>query len=422
MAEESRFVFCKQCGALARDGICQSCGYVDPDIVKPQESVQQPVYTEQQPVAQQPTYTAQEPVVQQPTYTAQQPVAAEYPYYNYSAVPTAEPEKKKKNGALVAILVSIVLLALAALIVLVIYAYGKYGDKSDRGDKDFEGDSKKIAGYDEEYDDWEDDYEDDYDWEEDYDLPEESDTADTDFENQNYVHGSYDVTEDNWNEEGQDPETAYYSGPYNALRDDLSYEISFTEEYYYSEETSNAVISIEYPQIVSGLDNCRDYINAGCYYEYEYFVDFYTEEFAPLITSKEDTFLCMVDSYVTYMDEEILSLVFVENVQMTMDGEYFSGISMYCLNFDLTTGALLTNTEVLRLDEDFAIKFRELEVYENGEGHLTAYTDQEILEMLKDEGDLVLFYTPMGMEVGLNLDEVVTYVMLEDYELYLNDF
>ena len=42
--------------------------------------------------------------------------------------------------------------------------------------------------------------------------------------------------------------------------------------------------------------------------------------------------------------------------------------------------------------------------------------------MLKDEDTLVLFYTPMGLEVGLNLDGEIVYVTYEDYMDYRNIF
>ena len=138
--------------------------------------------------------------------------------------------------------------------------------------------------------------------------------------------------------------------------------------------------------------------------------------------SEEDVFSCIVDSYVTYMDDKTLSVVFKENVYLCLQDDPLFVLNFYCLNFDLETGTLLENTDILHMDEAFAIDFREREREENGDGALTYYTDQEILEMLKDSSYLVMFYTPMGLEVGLNLDDVVVYVTYEDYEEYLNSF
>ena len=82
----------------------------------------------------------------------------------------------------------------------------------------------------------------------------------------------------------------------------------------------------------------------------------------------------------------------------------------------------MEGTELFWLDEKFAADFRRREAWENGEGALTNYSDEEILEMLKDPAYLVVFYTPMGMEVGLNLGNRVVYVTYEDYEQFLNTF
>lgn len=142
----------------------------------------------------------------------------------------------------------------------------------------------------------------------------------------------------------------------------------------------------------------------------------------PQLQSEDDFYLCEIDSYVTYMDEEILSVVFKESVHMSVMDDYLSIFDYYCVNFDLTTGTIIENTEVLRLDEDFAIDFRQREIAENGDEALTDFTDQEILEMLKNPEHLVLFYTPMGLEVGLNLEDIIVYVMYADYGQYLNSF
>ena len=95
-------------------------------------------------------------------------------------------------------------------------------------------------------------------------------------------------------------------------------------------------------------------------------------------------------------------------------------IQYYCLNFDMTDGVVLNNTDILNLDLEFAVEFRRREILENGDEWLTDFTDQEILDLLRDLDHLVIFYTPMGMEVGLNLYEVVLYMTYSDYEKFLN--
>lgn len=231
--------------------------------------------------------------------------------------------------------------------------------------------------------------------------------------------GTYDSTSENWKEEGQREDVPYYSGPYNDLKDNLSYQISFLTTYCNTED-GHVFIQVEYPQITSGRKD-EEYLNGELYYEYEYFRDFYMDYVADTL-SEDGTFYFSSDAYVTYMDEDILSVVYSEKVRYQDGSDYLSDINFYCVNIDLATGNILTNTDILNLDDDFAVDFREREINENGDGALTDYTDQEILSMLKDESTLVLFYTPMGLEVGLNLDGEVVYVTYEDYMDYRNIF
>lgn len=231
--------------------------------------------------------------------------------------------------------------------------------------------------------------------------------------------GTYDSTSENWKEEGQREDVPYYSGPYNDLKDNLSYQISFLTTYCNTED-GHVFIQVEYPQITSGRKD-EEYLNGELYYEYEYFRDFYMDYVADTL-SEDGIFYFSSDAYVTYMDEDILSVVYSEKVRYQDGSDYLSDINFYCVNIDLATGNILTNTDILNLDDDFAVDFREREISENGDGALTDYTDQEILAMLKDEGTLVLFYTPMGLEVGLNLDGEIVYVTYEDYMDFRNIF
>lgn len=369
----------------------------------------------QAPNAQQPNVQA--PNVQPPMYQSGYGAVPPGQYPGYApAVPPAQPPKKKGGTAVaICILVGIVLVALVALILVGVSLLEKAKKEQDRQDafrSDYEREEKIL--------------EDDFVAPEETKDPGETGTIGETQPDSTEPAGDFsfyelDVTEQNRNESGQDPDIPYYSGPYNSLRDDLSYEITFTEAIYYATNL-NASVDVEYPQIVSDDMENMDYINEALRYEFEYYRDYFSTEYKEYMTSEEDVFACEVDSFVTYMDEKILSVVFYEKIALKLGYETYQGINFYCLNFNLEMGTLLENTEVLRLDEDFAVDFRRREVEENGEEALTAYSDQEILRMLKDGTRLVLFYTPMGLEVGLNLDERIVYVTYDDYKNYLNNF
>ena len=443
MADESRFDFCPLCGALARDGVCQSCGHRDQKVIdeiekkRQAQATAQPVYNQvpyanQQPVyVQQPMQNMQQPVYNQVPYVNQQPVYGQQhmqnmqqpmynqpPYINQQPAYN-QPPKKNNLGVVILILVLVLLMTIAAIIIGVTSIVKHSEDKRTEevmGDADEEDDDSFWSGDD--TDSAEPIESDDAEKETDSDT---TDPEDVPIDLEDYVHDKYDVTDVNLAETGQDTSLPYYSGPYNAVADNLSYQVSFVEEVFYSEEKA-VYLSVEYPQIVSGLEEYSAYINEILNYEYEYYETLFTEEFAQLFETEDDMYQCFVDSYVTYMDENILSIVFKEELYMQLADDSFSALDFYCVNFDLTTGMIMDNREILHLDENFVVDFRQREIYENGDAALTHFSDQEILEMLKDPSQLVIFYTPYGMEVGLNLEDVIVYVMYDDYAQFLNSY
>ena len=414
MADESRFDFCPLCGALARDGVCQSCGHKDQKVIDEIEAKRQVQ------AMQQPMYNGQPYAGQQAFYSQQQNVQQPYAWQaTYSVMPPEQP-RKKSSLWIVILLLALVLVMTIAVIFIGVRSIIK--DSEDRRVEEVTGDvdeDESDAFFDDEETD-------SAEPEETEGIVEETDSEETASDEtaidlEDYVHDKYDVTESNLSESGQDTSLPYYSGPYNAVADNLSYQVEFVEEVFYSEDKP-IYMCIEYPQIVSGLEEYNDYINEVLYYEYGYYETLFTEEFGPLMDGEGDAFTCYVDSFVTYMDEDILSIVFKEELFMQLGSDSFDMLDFYCVNIDLQTGMVMENTEILHLDEAFAIDFRQREINENGDAALTHYTDQEILEMLRDPGQLVAFYTPYGMEVGLNLEDIIVYVMYDDYVHFLNSY
>ncbi len=394
MADSSKFDFCSKCGALARDGVCQSCGYQLPGFTNQNQdtNVQDTSQLQGTNVHQ------QDPSTQTQMQNTYSPLPMQnngqfYPQYLYSMPPEIKKEGSNKTAIIFSIVIGSVFLILFVLIFLVVVT--PYLNNRIMGYSNTMGSEKE--------------YEDDYEKEE--SGSKEAEAA--------FTHYTMDTTSDNLNEEGQDMESPYYSGPYNAIANDLSYQMGFTTDKHFVKKNPNMSIEIEYPQIVSGDIPGRTYINNTLYYEYTYYEDL-LKEYMVELTSEDDVFECSSDAYITYMDEKYLSVVFIENLYIYDESEYFSNISFYCLNFDIENGTILDNTQLLNMDEAFAMDFRMREEMENGEYSLTGYTDQEIQNMLNNPETLVIFFTPMGMEVGLNLGDSVVYVTYEDYLSYTN--
>jgi hypothetical protein len=204
------------------------------------------------------------------------------------------------------------------------------------------------------------------------------------------------------------PSDEYYVELADSIRNDLSYTVSKELYSYYDDEEAAVDIYVEYVT-VDGLDfddKINDALEEGAMY--------YAKEFGAEGVS--DLSL-VVASYVTYMDEDMLSVVVDE--RYLWDGEV--QVDLYCMNFDLKTGSLLYNTKMIEPTEELAEAFREMSDYQNGYiDHVDEISDKDILEYFLNEDSLILYYTPVGLEIGFNYADGWVSATLKDYEEYLS--
>ncbi len=99
---------------------------------------------------------------------------------------------------------------------------------------------------------------------------------------------------------------------------------------------------------------------------------------------------CVLQGYVTYMDEDKLSIVFGEDISSS----YYYLNTLFCINIDVKNGTVLNNTEIIDATDKFSIDFRIRESEQNQSDTLDWYTDQQLTEMLNDSVGLIVFYTP----------------------------
>lgn len=430
MSDTGRFEFCPKCGALTRDGQCQSCGYrassreETPEEIRGQysgalpgqgenpgaESVQEQTAGQMQ---EQAAGQTQEQTAWQAQNQAAWQGAYQYPYQDPGPNPyqssyqnmypnlyqgmyplsPAGAAPQKKNGGMVAGVAAVAALLVIAVFVVsfaAFYSLGRGDAKDPRDYSWFVGDDKVDRDKDREKD---------RDAGQDREDPSEE------------THSPEQTVPEPGLSEGE-----YYGELYSAMRDDLQYRINMETGYFAPREYENVEVSIDYPQIAGDVDNL-EYLNEILEYEYQYYLDYFADEYEPDM-DPDSYYICRAECYITYMDEDVMSVVFREELAL----DWFSAINFYCLNFNMKDGVLMNNTEMLNMDQSFAIDFRNREVMENGDNWLTDYSDQEILQMLRDPDYLVIFYTPMGMVVGLNMQEVVIYVTYSDYEKYLGSY
>ncbi len=122
-------------------------------------------------------------------------------------------------------------------------------------------------------------------------------------------------------------------------------------------------------------------------------------------------------AYVTYNSEDWISIVVKKDIEL---GYKTTDAVVYCYNIDVETGEIIKNSSILKLDDDFAKEFRERSERQNGVSESTeAYTDEQILAMMRDDRSLIVFYTPLGLEVGYNHGLGWITITMQDYEKYI---
>lgn len=199
---------------------------------------------------------------------------------------------------------------------------------------------------------------------------------------------------------------------HNEIRDDLSYQVrleNYEEEF---GDNGNISVKMSYP-VVSGKDDLEA-VNKVIQKELDE-VRSYTQSVTEWLSVNE-RFKFEAECYVTYMDEEVLSLAYIEYGYL--NDEYYESY-VISVNIDMESKMLLTNSQLLDIDDKFSVDFRERCEVQNGRiESLAMYSDQEITKLLTSDSNLIIFYTPLGMEVGFNYYYGWVTVTYQDYQDY----
>ena len=322
--------------------------------------------------------------------------------------------KRRKNGWMVAVVIALIVLMIANVCVGG-YVVVKSVDI-------IEGDELTLTENVKEDDDEDDfDFDFEYSYNDDDDDEEESEETldddwyeddDEDDEDDSYSNGGFDPSDYSYIDEATGEE--YYNGLKDAIRYDLDYSLSW-KEYEYDTDYENVEISAYYPELEGDIPNL-DYINDYIFDE----VLFWEESFEEYVDEgyfyKDDEFQVDAFAYITYMDEEKMSVVFSEYGYADDYYMYY----LYSINIDVENGVILQNSSIIDMDDEFAIEFRERNKEQNhASGAIDEMTDQEIVENLNDPAMGIVFYTPLGLEVGINVEDGWYTVTYKDYEKYL---
>lgn len=203
---------------------------------------------------------------------------------------------------------------------------------------------------------------------------------------------------------------------HNEISKDLSYQVSMEEFSEFATTNPKVRTGGNYPKVICEDKKKEERVNNIIYREIESVFDHL--EYVGQELDDETFFMFAVESYVTFMDEDTLSVAYVEYGYL--DDETFESY-VISVNVDMESGLAMTNSQILNINDDFSIDFRERTERQNGSNEmLDYYSDQEITQLLNDEDSLIIFYTPLGMEVGFNFYYGWVTVTYQDYARYVN--
>ncbi|MDE5866592.1 MAG: hypothetical protein K2H31_08345, partial [Lachnospiraceae bacterium] len=314
-----------------------------------------------------------------------------YAYNQNGYSPYAAPQKKKQTGLIIGIIIAIVVVFLIAFLAIIYNAFKNLYSNTervtvnnvmDRTDNDIDRDN------------------------------DDNRNSDNDRNNRDYAQDDDD--DDN------DYDDDYYEF-HDDVKNNLSYSIKW-DYFEYDTDNKNVSIYVDYPVIVGDDVPNLDKLNAVIEGEASLFSEYYEEEYSKYMDDNEDSYFNVTSTgYVTYMSESVLSIAFQEEIS----SNFFGAVYVYCINIDMNAGVVMDNTDIIEVDDDFSVDFRERNERQNGENDMMdSMSDQEITKHLKSEDDLIIFYTPLGMEIGMNYGDGYGWVTVtyHDYKKYLKVF
>lgn len=101
-----------------------------------------------------------------------------------------------------------------------------------------------------------------------------------------------------------------------------------------------------------------------------------------------------------------------------------SYISLYSINIDLVSGELMDNGQMIEYTPQLAEAFRDQDAYQNGTAQaVDEMSDEQLQDFLSDSDTNIIFYTPVGLEIGFNYTTSTSSgwvtATIKDYERYM---
>lgn len=388
--------FCPQCGALLRDGVCPCCHYQAAQPDNNGQNYGQSAYTG--------TDIRQD--YGQGYYTGDNPRVYAQDHYGSQTAGS----NGSKSYTTVAVVVGVIMFVVALLSALV-FGYWGYDSRDDLQSSDPDYSPDYSNGYDD--DDYDGDYDDDYDYDDSF-------GNDIDWDDTTWAEEPDNMTADEvWDKNHQ-----YYEELNNCIDENVSYQLIFkTEEEL--DKDNDICMRGTYYQLegdIPNLDEINETLKDQALADIDYF-NYMKDDYEEAFEDYGAGYTVDAKTYVTYNDESVVSMV----TSSRFDSNFEAGLNLYCVNIDLQTGMVLINEDILDMDEAFVKDIIRSSNKQNGTISYLEETDMdELVDDFNNSGHMIIFYTPCGLEVGMNYYMSSEYgwftISLTDYEKYLKSY
>ena len=231
-----------------------------------------------------------------------------------------------------------------------------------------------------------------------------------------------------WKEPYENHDRSSYEGKeyYENFEDSIDTNVSYKIHREFEDITdrkAGVCLRCSYIRLEGDIPNLSD-INDKLKEYGRYYLTYYEENEKDLkqILKQNDDYLYYgtSKSIVPFNDADNISIIIQDDIRLAMD----SVIHLSCVNINLTTGTILDNNSILNLPDDFGAYFRERSTKQNGNSPgVDEFSDENILHMLKDAEDQIIFFTPVGLEVGYEYQSYSSHgwitISLRDYQKYM---
>ncbi len=247
--------------------------------------------------------------------------------------------------------------------------------------------------------------------------------SDGEFSERDFINWNDDSWKDYVNHSASEYDGAeYYEEFADCIDENLSYQVVRQFETNYDKDLG-VCLRTSYVQLEGDIPNLQTInetlCSKGCYY-----LDYYKESRDSieeyLRNNPNATYLATTRCYVPYTSEDTISVIYQDDAYLAGERGFF----LTCVNINLTTGTILDNEELIQLPDDFGEEFVRRSEAQNGKSAGTEYYNgDQILEKLRDKNSQIVFFSPVGLELGFEYQEAEISgwltISLRDYQRYM---